>query len=162
MKWAVLYSPTLDGSFGWVADEYGDEWEPIADAIKRDYSDEETPVGFYKIRPEFGPAEILVHKDRLSDKERPGVSKINLNPWEAPHCELQWRPHLTTHWQLVQSFGSLEEADQRGEEALVDWGGQVRVVVQSVVHAEGPGADEFIPAAIRAAVASTRNGARDA
>lgn len=84
---------------------------------------------------------------------------MSINPYEVAGFEVHWRPFVTNGWHLVLGEETLEAADARSEQALKDWGGQTRIVSQSVVHAEGLGAEEFIPRAIRrAAAAKERKG----
>lgn len=60
--WRVYYSPTMSGPFKHVADEWGDSLIEVERAVRYDYSADETPAGFYKLRPEFGGVEFLVEK----------------------------------------------------------------------------------------------------
>lgn len=67
MKWRVSYSSRLAGPFTWVADEYADTYKEVERAILGAYTEEETPVGFYKIRPEYGLEEYLIEKVEHED-----------------------------------------------------------------------------------------------
>lgn len=62
LKWGVYYAEDFTGPWKHVADEYGNTAGEIERLILHEYSDEETPLGFYKLRPEIGGVEYLVHK----------------------------------------------------------------------------------------------------
>lgn len=67
LRWTVSYSLTMEGPYEFRAEEYADTREEVESLISGAYSREETPLGFYKLRPEIGAVEFLFHKTEHKD-----------------------------------------------------------------------------------------------